>query len=117
MAINTSESTDRSLALKGYSIEVLPYKGVGKIPMWRLEDESEALGDDKKPRERQWVKCGPFRVDMIPRLRAKGFTDRPLEPPPVQEVKCDVCGFEAKSEFGLKSHMKKHKGESNQEDN
>ena len=26
-----------------------------------------------------------------------------------KEFKCDVCGFEAKSEFGLKAHMRKHK--------
>lgn len=27
-----------------------------------------------------------------------------------QDLKCGVCGFEAKSDFGLMVHKKKHKG-------
>ena len=48
---------------------------------------------------------------------AKGFTARPKvvnQPEPDRgdnSISCPTCGFEAKSEFGLKSHQRKHKKE------
>lgn len=112
MAVNTSES----LNSEGYSLRELPYGGQAKVPMWKLESPEEALDENGNPRERHWIRCGPFKVEMIRKLRARGFTEVPPERPSTGDIsenkaKCELCPFEAKSEFGLRSHMRKHKAE------
>lgn len=40
---------------------------------------------------------------------AKGFRAKPPEVSSTETFICPTCGFEAKSDFGLNSHMRKHK--------
>jgi len=48
----------------------------------------------------------------------KGFTlVPPVAPSNGQAYICDTCNFEAKSELGLQSHIRKHKRESEQGEN
>jgi len=47
----------------------------------------------------------------------RGFSLVPPIIPSSGGLKCESCGFEAKSELGLASHMRKHKRESKQGEN
>lgn len=110
MAINTGASLEKV----GYSIQDIPNMGQTKIPMYKLESEEEAKDKDGNPRERRWIECGPFRIEMIRSLRARGFRELPPERPSTggeSKAICDVCGFEAKNEFGLNAHKRKHTAE------
>jgi hypothetical protein len=61
--------------------------------------EADVIDEPKKEVEMAYLKAEAEVVDE-PKAETKAETKT--------ELKCSVCGFEAKSEFGLKSHSRKH---------
>lgn len=66
-----------------------------------------------------WVPTKPLPADpaSISYYFSKGFRAKPPEGVKSKEtISCPICGFEAKSAFGLQAHLRKHITKSKKEE-
>ena len=112
MAINTADSVKR----RGWGVEEIPNLGGPKVFMWKLEGAEEVGVDENgNPKERRWIKCGPFSVGMVGTLRARGFREAPPPPPEAEVLEeipettyaCKYCGEEFPSVGKRLAHYRK----------
>lgn len=97
MARSLRQELKEDLAKQGYYIQDL---GTWPAKATYYKPSGEAMPN---------LPADPYSME---RYLKRGFTLVPPTPSLARDNVCEICGFEAKSELGLASHMRKHKRES-----
>lgn len=105
----------KTLQTAGFYVGVTPTQEQPKMTFWRKE--RNLGGDGKVVEGTGWVEMPnlPADSDSIKRYLQRGFV--PVKPIEVEtkDSTCSICGRVCNGEFGLTSHMKAHKNETNKE--